>query len=154
MTSIVPHTFSLPSWMFDIFPPEIWAIIYKYKYQIEMKPIISEFMWYKKRRYNTAYSRDHDDKYYVCLGHNKYVRVPGTNPNEWTIEYRRRKNEWPDKRLVRVLDKCGIEWFGDSTMDIHMDTKETLRRHIIEDLGLKCAKSWKREKMIAQLQKA
>ena len=97
-----------------------------------MKPIISEFMWYKKRRFTTEYSRNYDNTYCVCLGHNKYVSIEGTNPNEWIVRYQRYKSEYPDKRYVRVLDKCGIEWFGNSTMDKYMDTKETLSKMILD----------------------
>ena len=134
--------FTIPSWM-PFLPPEIWAIIFHWKWLLENKEINKELLS-KMKNYNTYVQTEYCSK-------SKNWSILG---NYWF--YKNNFNEYVDRfRVVGIIPKCGIEFMNLPSInefktymnqdDLYIypafSSKDSLRKHITENLGITCSKT-------------
>ena len=161
MTAIVPYTFNLNVRMLEFLPVELWAIIFKYKWRLEIKDCLKELQHYQKRR-----KIEHTTEY--CYG----IAVNGDGDNykigwgDWwklTTRFKGGEQGVYTKR-IRVPQRCGIEilqtgnysiysgshWnIGNGELKTNADKQDLF--NILERNGVKYAKSWNKKKLMAKV---
>ena len=130
------HLFTIPKWLPLHIPPELWAIIFHWKWRLEMKDIHKELINKVKEYINTRSIIDNPNCGYI-IKNNKYQ-------GDYWLRY------VPDECiLVSVNAKCGIELLNWRGREVHrcnmvscsvFRSNETLYEHLTENLGIDCPK--------------
>ena len=153
------HLFIIPKWLSYTIPPELWAIIFSWKWRLEMKDILIEFLSLEKVQ---------------CKKSLVYEFCPFSNTNKyrgnmWTYklkDYSLMKNK--NKKRIIVNPRCGIKLINihprhgliigaqlrnvirnipvrthhelaqEWTTILFRKGKTGLYKHITEDLGIDC----------------
>ena len=139
------HLFTIPKWLPNTLLPELWAIIFYWKWRLEMKVIHTELIYKVKEYINTHSIIDNPNCGYIIKNNkfqgNYWLRyIPDHDlPNgPWELE------------LVSVNAKCGIELLNWRGREVHrynmmscpiFHSIHTLYEHITENLGLECSEN-------------
>jgi hypothetical protein len=154
--------FTIPKWLPYTIPPELWAIIFSWKWRLEMKDILIEFLSLEK-----VYCKKSPAPEFCPFSNMNKIRG-----NMWTYklkEYSLMKNK--NKKRIIVNPRCGIKlinihpnhgliigaqlrhtrrrWWGLPVLTHHALAQEWttilfrkgnkgLYKHITEDLGIDC----------------
>jgi hypothetical protein len=92
------HLFTIPSWLPDTLPPELWAIIFHWKWRLEMKDIHTVLIEKLKYRYTQL----------VCEW-DMFVKDRIIAGNRYGIYILNRLDERRFLKLSIIIPKCGIE---------------------------------------------
>ena len=139
------HLFTIPKWLPDNkLPSEIWAIIFCWKWRLEMKDIFKQLP--KKSKTENIGNDDYEPRQKSGNHWRKFRNHPGL----WYGWY------YP----IDVTEKCGIELlnykdipihkYGMNTFPIFCNTL-TLHRHLQENLGIKCSRKLDYKSMLKLL---
>ena len=141
------HIFTIPKWFPYNIPPELWAIIFCWKWKLEMKDI-HRVLIEKTSNIHTNYV-DNDIKNHI-IGYSFYDLYTDRNSgNNWVkleLSYEGVKEGEPPcsngPELVTVYPKCGIELilpsFGDEFSILNI---RGLRSYLATNLGINCRKN-------------
>ena len=157
-------TFNLPKYMLELLPIELWAIIYRWKHRLEIKDCLKEAIHYRRLIHTdfcletcfdhkiepAGHGDDHgfggfSDKYGFYTGDIWYQNIFPKGKLRGMYA----SNHWQGR--VNVNPRCGIELIPGSKYWNVIGCKESVRNHAIENLGLKCPKSWTKWKQISIL---
>lgn len=138
------HLFTIPKWLPNTLLPEIWAIIFHWKWKLEMKDILKQLPK-KSNTENIGNDRQRSQK----SGNHwlKFRNHPGLSYGWY----------YP----IDVTEKCGIELlnynkdipihkYGMNTFPIFCNTN-TLHWHLQENLGIKCSRKLDYKSMLKLL---
>jgi hypothetical protein len=138
------HLFTSPPWLPKVILPELWAIIFCWKWKLEMKDIHTELIDKVKEYINTNSIIDNPNCGYI-INHRKFQGnywlryIPDSDllHGPWEFE------------LVSVNAKCGIELLNWRGREMHrwnmvscsvFRSNETLYEHLTYNLGIECPK--------------
>ena len=127
------HLFAIPSWLPETLLPELWSIIFHWKWRLEMKDILKQL---PENSHTENIRNNKSGMMYLSGDHWLKFR---NHPGVWYGWYYN----------IKVTAKCGIEllnWrdvpihrYGMATFPICCNTR-TLHHHITMNLGLKCSR--------------
>jgi hypothetical protein len=148
------HLFTIPKWIPDnILPLELWAIIFCWKWRLEMKDILKQL----PKKNGTEYIRD-DVYRSLSLSGNYWLKC--LSGNHW-LKFRNHPGlSYGWHYPIDVTEKCGIELlnykdfpihkYGMNTFPIFCSTL-TLHRHLQKNLGIKCSRKLDYKSMLKLL---
>ena len=125
--------FTIPKWLPNHIPPEIWSIIFYWKWILEIK-IVNKELIIKKHNI--------DIKLEFC----PFTREWGDSGNAWYKWYYHRDLA----RLNLVYPRCGIELLHIPILS-QFRNKKNLHKHLTENIGIKCAANLEYNKMLGLL---
>ena len=139
------HLFTIPKWLPNTLLPEIWAIIFHWKWRLEMKEILKQLP--KKSETKNIGNDDYEPRQKSGNHWLKFRNHPGSCFVGWYYP-------------IDVTEKCGIELLNYKDIPIHkygMNTfpifcsAATLHRHLQENLGIKCSRKLDYKSMLKLL---
>lgn len=139
------HLFTIPKWLPKNIPSKLWAIIFCWKWQLEMKDILKQL---KDKQTSANY-----------IGNNDFESRQKSG-NHW-LKFRNYPGLWYGWDYpIDVTEKCGIELLNYKDISIHkygMNTFPifcntiTLHWHLQENLGIKCSRKLDYKSMLKLL---
>ena len=136
------HLFTIPKWLPANIPPEIWAIIFHWKWRLEMKDI------------NTKLIVEMEARNIIIICHKEYCNfvhdwvITGNKYNMYNIEL---KGGNKGVKYINIVPKCGIKFIDTNFYPIQNFSAPFLHKYITENLGLKCSETLEWKDMIKLL---
>ena len=152
------YLFTIPKWLPYNIPPELWAIIFCWKWKLEMKDIHKALIE-KTSNIHTNYVVDDIENY--LMGYSFYDIHPDRNSgNDWVkseLSYEGVKEGDPPfsngSEIVKVYPKCGIELILPSFGMFYciLNDISGIRSYLATNLGINCQKNTTYYQMIKLL---
>ena len=133
------HIFTIPNWLPPYIPPELWTIIFCWKWRLEMTSILHEIHWsgIGEETYCGAVACRQRRTYYpnkvFCYNLHEYINTG----NKFTVFNGSRDIG----NRIDIVPKCGIKFLLDQSEVPRNWTYGdycVLHKHITVDLGIAC----------------
>ena len=145
------HLFTIPKWLPNTLLPEIWAMIFRWKWRLEMREICNTKTLYKIAFYASSYLPG--------LQFCPYTKMTHYSGNKWYVRTCNIYDSYEPIRYVRP--RCGIEliyeWFHSWPIGLaplglsHFNNTKTLHKHMSENLNIECSENLKLKEMMKLL---
>jgi len=148
------HLFTIPNWLPDNIPSELWAIIFYWKWKYEMENIYTELL----DKTSKIHTKNIDFDKFICDGIARNNKFQG---DYWfTYHYIIPFKEENGNHLTEVNVKCGIEilnyyhtgykYYYPIVCRVFVN-KNYLHKHLQENLGITCSQTLDYKDMIQLL---
>ena len=164
------HLFTIPKWIPSKLPAEVWAIIFCWKWRLEMKDIhrflikkmsnihtysiqgLNNYYDYRRGFYNVAkkfgYTNESERSWVDVMYHQTESSFPLHELNMYTGNYWLKVDnsinyKYPKSILIMVYNKCGIELLFPYSMNFSPDGYGIIKlyEHVKNDLDIDCSKN-------------